>query len=244
MKFFEAFGWGVLCAVAVAVSGFLGHLVGGRVYPQRYEQIPSDFLFIPLGLIVGFVSAATARLARPKWDAAGMLGVVALASMAYAGLMFEYARSRAVPAQVTVTFEPDAGTAVRCDSGACPQVDPPLQWTVQGNVRVQETSGLGGTVDAISLSSYEEVRGRPPTYTREEAVRLRELSKFSGPNVRLTGRQIIGAHHVRPNEVVSYPIRYSYRTYSGTSRRSVAVYVEFTDAAGHWAIGIGQWKVR
>ena len=240
VRLVEAFAWGALCAMAVGVAGFVGHLVGGRVYPQRYEQIPSDFFFVPLGLLAGFLSAGTARLARPQWSVTAMFTVVVVAAAAYSGLMFEYARSRAVGASLTVTFDPNPATAVRCDPVACPQADPPLQWMVQGRVRVRETNGIGAIVDAISLVSYETPDGRR-TVTKEQAV---EMNEFAGPRVRLTGRDIVGGHYVKPDEPVSYPIRYSYRTRLGDSRRNVSVYVEFTDAAGRPSVAVAQWSVR
>jgi uncharacterized membrane protein YeaQ/YmgE (transglycosylase-associated protein family) len=242
IRFAEGLGWGLPCGFAVAVSGFLGHLVGGKLYPQRYEQIPSDFLFVPLGLIIGFVGAATARLAWPQWSARRMFGVVALLTIAYGSLMFDYSRSHAIPERLTVVLEPDPVTAVSCSPAACPQADPPLQWTVQGQLHVHETSGLGGTVNGISLySNTTTVRYGPHQVTREEAL---EENKFEGPRVRLTGRDIVGAHHVGPNELVSYPIQYSYRTRDGSSRPDVSVYVEFTDAAGRPGVEGGLWKVR
>lgn len=240
----EALSWGVLCAAAVAAGGFFAHLVGGRLYPQRYEQIPSDFFFFPLGLVLGFLSGATARLASPTWSSTRMLGVVALATLAYGGFMFDYSRSRAVPARLTVTLEPDTGTAVSCDRGGCPESDPPFQWTVQGNVRLQETSGLGATVDAIALGSQEEPRHRSQpfrTVTREEAL---EDNRFSGPNVRFAGRELAGPHHIRSGELASYPVRYSYRTRAGDAARTVSIYIEFTDDAGHSSVSAAQWQVR
>ncbi len=39
----EAFAWGMLCGLAVAVCGVFGHFLAAKLYPQRYEQIPSDF---------------------------------------------------------------------------------------------------------------------------------------------------------------------------------------------------------
>jgi len=240
-SFEDAFAPGALCGVAAALGGFLGHVAGARLYPQRYEQIPSDFFFLPVGLVLGFICGVTARRAYPKWSTTRMLALVVLSATAYGGFMFGYARSRAVPAQVSITFEPDPGVAVSCDPAACPTADPPFEWTVRGNLRLQETSGLGGTVDAIALASYEERPRRPGTITTQDA---QEDNKFAGPNVRLTGRQIAGAHRVRAHEMASYPIQYSYRTRTGGSARAVSVYVEFTDAAGHPAVFVGRWNVR
>src|SRR5207253_10189307 len=40
LRFLEAFGWGVLCGPALAVSGFLAPILASNMYPQRYSQIP------------------------------------------------------------------------------------------------------------------------------------------------------------------------------------------------------------
>jgi hypothetical protein len=68
--------------------------------------------------------------------------------------------------------------------------------------------------------------------------------RFDGPDILLEGRQIPGSRRIKPNEVVSYPVRYYYRTRSGSAQREVRVHVDFTDAAGHWAGAQALWKVR
>lgn len=239
----DAFGWGIACAVAVAISGFLSHLAGSFVYPQRYEQIPSDFVFVPLGLILGFLTAAIASVTRPHWRGTPMLGVIIVASVVYASFMFEYARGRAIGAGLTITFDPDPGVPVRCETAACPQADPPLEWMVQGTLRVQETNGMGATVNAISMysSDMSAYSPGPRKVTRAEAI---ERSRFDGPRVRFEGGEINGARHVRAHDVVSYPITYFYRTRRGEPHRNVAVYVEFTDTARRSSVSVGEWKVR
>jgi hypothetical protein len=152
MRFLQAFGLGVACGIASAISGFFGLLIGDSLYPQRYQQIPPALLLVPLGLIVGFVSAGVARLARPRWSLARMFAVVAVLAFSYGGLMFEFSRSNAKSARITVALEPESVSAVRCDA-TCPEMDPPLRWTIHGHVRVQETFGAGGTVSAIEITS-------------------------------------------------------------------------------------------
>ena len=143
--------------MAVSLVGFFGHLIGAAMYPQRHEGMPSDLFFIPLGLILGVGVAVTAKISRPMWGAIQMLGVIALASVGYGGLLYQYARSHARPAGFTISFEPDPGVAVRCGGGgaACPQANPPLEWSVEGSLRVQVSTGPGATVKSISLHSYE-----------------------------------------------------------------------------------------
>jgi hypothetical protein len=118
----EALGWSVVSAVAVAMVGFYGHRIGSSWYPQRYEGMPSDIFFIPLGSILGVVVAVTARLARPMWRATQMFAVIALASLGYGGLLYEYARSHALAAGFTITsfripFDTITALAVEAPSG-------------------------------------------------------------------------------------------------------------------------------
>jgi hypothetical protein len=123
-----------------------------------------------------------ARLVRPLWSATWMFVVVALVTLGYTSFMFEYARSRSVGPQLTITFDPDPGIAMRCDPGTCPQTDPAPEWTVMGQMRVQEKNGLGGTIEAISLYSRDATVYIPRSASREE---IAEENKFAGPRVRL-----------------------------------------------------------
>jgi hypothetical protein len=229
-----------LGALAVAAAGFGGHLAGAALYPQRVEQIPSDFFFVPLGLAAGFACVVAVRLARPQWPAARIGAAVALIGVVYASILFNYSRAHAIPARLAITFDPNPATAVACDAATCPQTDPPQRWRIAGRVRVQETAGIGGTVNAISLSSYPETAHTPHPVTREESD---ELNRFAGPKIRLTGRDLAGTRRLAPQDVGSYPLRYTYPS-RDASQRTVSVYVEFTDSAGHPAVGVGQWSVR
>jgi hypothetical protein len=242
MLLVEAFAWATMCALASAVLGFTGHLIGARLYPQRYEQIPSDFIFVPLGLMVGFVSAGVGRLAARDWGVPGMFALVALVSLGYGGAMFQYSRVRAVPSSLTVSIDPDRIEAVACDRD-CDDTDPPLQWTLEGYLRVKETSGLGGTVDSIELTSTTESIGpiTPHPYSKERAA---EASRWRGPTITLAGREIPGPRHLSPNEEAVYPIRYSYPTVERTSRRRVSVNLKFTDGAGRKAYAYTYWNVK
>jgi hypothetical protein len=230
--FAEAFGWGAMCAFATAAAGVAGHLIGGQLYPQRYEQIPSDFFFVPLGMIVGFVAAGMARLAGRDWGATAMVPFVALASTAYGAAMFEYSRINAIPAHITVALEPAAFEPIGCSPDTCSATDPPSQWYVTGRPRMKETSGLGATVESIEITSSPRERPGPVTphpYTKEDAA---EAARWRGPFVRLTGRQIPGPRRLVPNTESTYEIVYQYRARDGDSRRWVSIDVQLTDGAG------------
>jgi len=242
-RFGDAVGWGIACAIVVAIAGVVSHVAGSFVYPQRYEQIPSDLVFIPLGLILGFIAAATTSLVRPQWRGRPMLLVIVVAAVVWAAVMFEYARGRAVGAGLAVTFDPNPGAPVRCGVVSCPQADPPLEWMLQGTMRVQETNGMSATVNSISIyssdrSSYSPV---PQRMTRAEAI---ERSRFDGPRVRWEGREINGSRRIRAHDVVTYPITYFYRTRSGAPQRDVEIYLEFTDTAWRSSVSAAVWKVR
>src|SRR5436190_6803089 len=155
-----------------------------------------------------------------------MFVFVILVAFSYGGLTFEYSRHNARPPGISLTFDPYVGTAVRCVAATCHQTDPPLQWTVHGFVQVHSWV-RGGSIDAIVLSSGEV-----------------ELLTFPGPDVRLTGNEIIGVHEIAPNRVASYPVQYRYRTRDGNPPRDVLVSVEFTDATGRQDVGREVWRVR
>ena len=175
------------------------------MYPQRYEGMPSDIFFIPLGLILGIVVAVVSRVSRPKWRAAQMLGVIALASVGYGGLLYRSSKSHALPAGLTVSVEPNPGVAVRCDAGAtCPPANPPLEWSVEGAIRVELARGIGATVRSISLNLYQMTVYRSRRPTDEEVA---ADTRFAGPNIDLEGRQIPGPRHLKSDDVGLYPIR-------------------------------------
>jgi hypothetical protein len=63
---------GHLCALPTAAAGFVGHLIVTSFIRSLYEQIPSDFLFAPLGMVVGFVATGVRGSpgqigSRPRW---------------------------------------------------------------------------------------------------------------------------------------------------------------------------------
>src|SRR5436190_16387184 len=146
----EAFGWGVVCAVAVAACGLAGHVIANRAYPQPMEQVPSDLLLVPFGLIAGFVVAFIAKLAKPQWTSPEMTGIVLLASIAYAAMNGHYAEGRAIPPGLLLEFEPDPATAERC-LASCP---PDTEWTIKGFAVVRAVR-VEATVSYIEITSAE-----------------------------------------------------------------------------------------
>ena len=231
-----AFGCGALSALAVAIGGFCGLMVGNAMYPQRSQQFPPVLFFVPLGVITGFIAGGVVRLARPHWRKVEIAAVLALV---YAGLMFNYAKANAGPVHLELAFDPDSAAPARCDDPACSQGNPALEWTVHGALQLKETSGFGLTLEWIELSSQPD---RTPVEGQDPARRVGE--NIWGPNVKLSGEQITGPHHVRSNEVASYPFQYSYRTGNADSRRIITVQIGFTDGAGRFDTDSARWRVR
>jgi hypothetical protein len=237
----RAFGWGIVCAFLTAPAVFMAHLAGGRLYPQPYEQIPSDFFFVPLGMLAGFVAAGMARLTAPRLGTLGMASFAGLASIACAGMMFQYSRAHAMPAGITATIEPQEPDANTCSPDKCKATDPATQWYVAGVLRLK-TTRLGATVDRIEISSttYETGPVTPHPYSKQAAA---EAAMWRGPNITLSGRHIPGPRHLPLNLEVSYPLEYAYHTQDGTSRRQIAISVYLTDDAGHQGYASSGWKV-
>jgi uncharacterized membrane protein YeaQ/YmgE (transglycosylase-associated protein family) len=230
VRFIEALGWGAVCAVAAAISGFLGFAIASTLYPQLHSGFPIALLIIPFGMILGFLAAATTRLVRPLWTAAPMSLTVIGIALVYGALILNWGRGNAREARVIAEIEPEPVIALPCDATLCAPADPPMQWTIQGDLRLQETAGLGGTVNEISITSSPE--GKP------------FKGSVSGPMVYYRAGQIPGTRRVRSGEVNVYPIRYSYRTNNGFPRRTISVGIQFTDRAGHFAYGLATWHVR
>jgi len=240
--FAEALGWGTLCAFPTAAAGVVGHVIGSRLYPQPYEQIPSDVLFAPLGMMVGFVAAGVARLARPDWKPSAMFLIVGLVTLGYGGALFQYSRINSLPPSITASIDPATVEAAPCSPDTCTATDPPSQWYVTGRLRMK-TSRLGATIDRIEIISNTDPQGpvTPRPYTKEAAA---EAARWRGPFVMLSGRQIPGPRSLVPDTESTYTITYPYHTKDGGSRRTVLIGVYLTDAAGKRAYAGATWKVR
>jgi hypothetical protein len=224
-----------------AAAGFVGHLIGSQLYPQPYEQIPSDLLFAPLGMVVGFVAAGVARLTRPDWKSSTMGLIVGLVAIVYGGALFQYSRIHALPAHVVASLEPTTVEAIPCSPDTCTATDPPSQWYVTGRLRMK-ASRLGATIDRIEITSNTDRQDPPPyRYTKEGAA---EAARWRGPLVMLTGRHIPGPRSLVPDTESTYTITYPYHTKDGVSRRTVLMGVYLTDAAGNSTYAGATWKVR
>jgi hypothetical protein len=239
----EGFGWGIACAFITASAGFVAHLIGRRLYPQPYEQIPSDFFYVPLGMVIGFVTAGLARLAARRWGTLAMASFIGLVSIAYAGAMFRLSRVHSIAASISAAVEPEEPEPMPCSPDKCEETEPPAQWYVTGTLHLKETRGVGATVDRIEISCSTCARGpvTPHPYTKESAA---EAAWWRGPDVTLTGRHLPGPRHLPSSGEATYPLVYAYRTQDRTSRRRIVISVYLIDDAGHRGYASVDWKVR
>jgi len=76
----EAFAWGVLGAIVLAITAFAFDGIGERMYSLNPSHAISAIFYGVLGLFAGFILSAGTRLARPRWTGAQMcLAIAALA---------------------------------------------------------------------------------------------------------------------------------------------------------------------
>jgi hypothetical protein len=130
-------------------------------------------------------------------------------------------------------FEPDPATAARC-LASCP---PDTEWTIKGFAIVRAVR-VEATVSYIEITSAEiPVPGK--TVWRSDPA-----FKFRGPKVRLAGAEIAGERHLKPNDIVKYPITYSYRNLGAESARQVFVLVQTETAQGNPPTADRLWSVR
>ena len=232
------FAWGVLCGIGTGTGAVAGHLLGIWVYPyQKYEQVPTILMFVPLGMMLGFFAGGWARISRPGWAARQMLSVVALSAGAYALAMFGYVQSRALPPGFGLDFEPYKPRASACTPATCPHENPPLDWTIEGHVRVTGMR-LSGTVDAIEMEGMAETR--KPSRPGGQYV----ITEPKGPTVRLAGDDLVGPRDVKSRQSISIPVRYSYRSRSGGTNRKIIVTVHLTDTEGRSRETRSVWEVQ
>ena len=77
LRLVEAFAWGVLGGIALAATAFISELAAERLHALNPSHSMSLLIYVPLGLIGGFLLSAGARLVRPRWTAAQMCIAIA-----------------------------------------------------------------------------------------------------------------------------------------------------------------------
>ena len=78
LRLVEAFAWGVLGGIALAATEFISELAAERLHALNPSHSMSLLIYVPLGLIGGFLLSAGARLVRPRWTAAITLPTIAV----------------------------------------------------------------------------------------------------------------------------------------------------------------------
>ncbi len=77
----EAFGWGVLGGIVLAVTAFVSNGIGERMYALNPSHSISGIFYGVFGLFAGFMLSAGTRLARPRWTGGQMC--IAIAALAF-----------------------------------------------------------------------------------------------------------------------------------------------------------------
>lgn len=84
----EAFGWGVLGGIVLAVTAVGSNVIAERLYALNPSHSISGLIYGLLALIAGFLVSAGTRLARPRWTAGQMcIAIVVLAFLCGAGIL-------------------------------------------------------------------------------------------------------------------------------------------------------------
>ena len=84
----EAFAWGILGAIVLAITAFVSNSAGERMYSLNPSHSISGIFYGVFGLFGGFMASAGTRLARPRWTVAQMCAaILALAFLCAVGTL-------------------------------------------------------------------------------------------------------------------------------------------------------------
>jgi hypothetical protein len=129
-------------------------------------------------------------------------------------------------AAIAVTLSPNPVISTVCSPNPCQTSNGRLfQWRLTGALTIQETAGIGGNVDSVTVTAFT-----PPTvYSAADIV------KRSGTN------------HVPAYGTLIFPLTLFYGLVDNpnASRQIVLPYVVvFTDDRGNHLTGVGQWTTN
>jgi hypothetical protein len=128
-------------------------------------------------------------------------------------------------ANITVTLSPTPATSTDC-SPTCQGLDGRVfRWRVQGTLTIQETAGIGGSVNSITVTAFN-------------------------PQIVYTSDTIIqrsGTNRVAARGMLIFPVNIIYGLVDNpsASRQLVMPFVvDFADDRGNHLTGIAQWSVN
>jgi hypothetical protein len=128
-------------------------------------------------------------------------------------------------ANITVTLSPNPVTSTDC-SPTCQASNGRLfRWRVQGTLTIQETSGIGGNVNSITVTSFT-----PQLLFGSDVIVQR-----SGTN-HVTARGVL----IFPLDVFHGPVD----TPNAPRQTVMPFVVDFTDDRGNHLTSAGQWSVN
>jgi hypothetical protein len=236
-KVLEALGWGAVAAGACYLGGLFGLILGGRMYPQRYEQFPIEIFFVPFAGGAGFLITMTARLARAEWRALRMLALVMTLGVISGYVMIRWSRANAREAHFAFTVAPNPVNATPCTPATCPPASPPWQWVVDGTMSIDSTDTMGVRVQWIEATGY--VRLAPTGYNGSNYL--------SDAHIRIDPADVARrarTTYVRPGMTIQYPLRFFFRNARTGWKRGVSIIVAVEDDAGHPMTHGVEWAVR
>lgn len=128
-------------------------------------------------------------------------------------------------AAITVTLSPNPVTSTVCSPNPCQGSRNLLQWRVTGTLTIQETAGIGGNVDSVTVTAFT-----PPTvYSAADIV------------------QRSGTNRVPARGTLIIPLTFIYGIVDNPNARRQIVLpyvVVFTDDRGNHLTGVGHWSAN
>jgi hypothetical protein len=147
---------------------------------------------------------------------------------AYMMLAEFYSRRASAPrgAAITVTLSPNPVTLTVCSPNPCQLPNGRLfRWRLQGTLTIQETAGIGGTVDSITVTAFNP----------QSVVTAANIVQRSGTN------------HVPALGTLIIPLTFNYGLVDNADARRQIVLpylVRFTDDRGNHLTGVAQWRAN
>ena len=84
----EAFVWGVVSALLFAVTAVAANTAAERIYMLNEPHVMSLLIYVPLGLIIGFVVGVSSCLRQPRRTVPETLTFLAIAAVVWGAVIF------------------------------------------------------------------------------------------------------------------------------------------------------------